>query len=359
MPKLFFTILLLLHMPWAFANMASPVNEGTMSSRMITSKDVRILNERIHIKIDKHFKLAHYKIEYHIHSNQETNDIPLLFFAMDRSDDFLFRVWLDGKPVKLISDTVRKDQIDERNKKFIEQYVHSGSKRSGCLHFDWGTFENRCFDVNDLNYFETELTKGEHTIRVEYVGNVWTDRSDWIETKSFRYSLSPARNWKTFGTLELSVDANAYPRPLKLKVGNRVKKVHSKQISQTYTTLPGDYIIIEYEPEVSSFAKLLINIGPGWIALIIIIASVLLHHLQLYRWNNIENGTLRFLFFLLLTFVVSFILCDSLNLAEQFIDANIGRAASRYHGYSFIFILLIIIVWPLYAVVSYQLHKRR
>lgn len=360
MPKFLIAFFVLLQIHAARANMASPVNEGTMSARMLTSKDVRILKESIHIKLDRFFKRADYRIEYHVRSNQKTNQIPLLFFAMDRNEKFQFRVWLDGKPVNLISDTIRsREELDERNKAFIKAYTNENYTSTTCVRVNWGSYSDRCIDLDDLKYFEAELTKGDHIIRVEYVGSVWEDRSDWVEKKSFRYSLSPARYWKSFGTLELTIDATDYPYPLKLKVGEHSQSVQSKQVHRNYSTLPGDCIIIENDPNISAFAKFLIHLGRGWLALIICILLIVIHTLQLYYWNNIDNNALRFGLFLLLTFVVSFIVCDSIHLAEQFIDKAIGPTASGFHGYSVILIFLIVLVWPIYAAVTYQLYKSR
>ncbi len=358
MLKFLLTFLILLNLHSVSANMASPVNEGTMSARMITSKDVRILKENIHIKLNKYFREAKYTIEYHIRSTEPGGDIPLLFYAMDLARELEFRVWLDGKPVKLISDTIRTREEDEkRDREFIKTYISDPDHSRGCIHVFWDKYESRCITSGSLKYFEAELTKGDHVIRVEYVGDVWTDRSEWIKTKSFRYSLSPARFWKSFGKLDLTIDARDYKHPLTLRIGNHTKTVHSDQFHQTFNKLPGDYIIVEYQPKVSSTAEFLISVGPFYLALTIIVVMILSHALQMSYRYSIQGNYLRFTVFILLSFIVSLIACSSYFIAEEIIDQSIGGDASRYHGYSFILTFLVVLFWPVYGVIMYQWYK--
>ena len=35
-------------------------------------------------------------------------------------------------------------------------------------------------NLNDLQYFETNITKGKHIINVEYTAERWIDKWDWV-----------------------------------------------------------------------------------------------------------------------------------------------------------------------------------
>ena len=88
---------------FCLANMASPVYPGSYPMSVVSSKDMDILNEDIHIRIDKYFKRAFYQVEYTVQSDQEGFQIPLLFYAKDYFGKF--KVWVDGKEVELKVDT--------------------------------------------------------------------------------------------------------------------------------------------------------------------------------------------------------------------------------------------------------------
>jgi hypothetical protein len=179
------TFFLLLFGQFAQANMSSPIWEGTMTSSAFTSKDINILSEFIHIRIDKDYKTAKFIVEYIIQSEVTGRQIPLLFYAQDYNDSFF--VWVDNQKVTIQDipqkythfdnspfsgfSSLKDDDNRENEKDEVTIYWY---KNSGFV-----------YKLKDLKYFETDISNGVHKVRVEYTANVWTDISGWIKEYSF------------------------------------------------------------------------------------------------------------------------------------------------------------------------------
>lgn len=69
---------------FSYANMASPISDGTTVSTAYSSKDIDILSENINIKIDKGFHQADYDVTYEVYSAEKGYRIPLVFEVFDR-----------------------------------------------------------------------------------------------------------------------------------------------------------------------------------------------------------------------------------------------------------------------------------
>lgn len=181
------------------ANMASPVWRGTVSSTAFSSKDINILSESIHIKIDADYKTARYTVEYTLQSDVAGRQIPLLFYAQDYKDSFW--VWVDDQSVAI-------QNIPEKYTRLAHSpfagfsrwkdtdYLENAEDR---VIIQWDKGSGFPYYLQDLKYFETDLQKGPHKVKVAYTANVWTEVSNWVNDYSFRYSLTPAQYWKSFG----------------------------------------------------------------------------------------------------------------------------------------------------------------
>jgi len=146
--------------------MSSPVQERTLTSSAFSSKDINILSEKIDIKIDKEFKTAKFIIEYTIQSDVIGRQIPLLFYAQDYKDSFF--VWVDNQRVGI--------------QNIPDKYTHFGNSPfsgfSGVKHGNdnknesdevsiyWNKNSGYVYKINDLKYFETDIIKGIHKVRV-------------------------------------------------------------------------------------------------------------------------------------------------------------------------------------------------
>ncbi len=234
--------------------MASPVSEGTFSSSAFSSRDINILNEKIHVTIDKDFKTAIYKIEYFLNTETEGRQIPLLFHALDSTGEF--KIWVDGIEVNVLAIPLQYLTVaNSPFAKFTDIFLPlSNNDESETVTIYWTENSGFVYQLNNLKYFETDLTKGNHTIRVEYIAKVWLDVSDWVKEYSFRYSLSPAKFWKSFGSLEVVVDASQFHQSITTNFSQPASGKLGSVATWNFDKLPANYFQINYVPAVSSLA---------------------------------------------------------------------------------------------------------
>ena len=81
------------------ANMASPVNRGTLSGNPFLNNYVNVLHENTLITLDDAYAYAKFDVEYIIESEKDGINIPLLFYAFGYDADFV--VTLDGEQIDL------------------------------------------------------------------------------------------------------------------------------------------------------------------------------------------------------------------------------------------------------------------
>lgn len=344
---------------WCLANMASPVQPGSFPMSVVSSKDMDILNEDIHLKIDKYYQRAFYKVEYTIQNERQGFQIPLLFHAWDYYGNF--KVWLDGKEVELKEISFKERNNASKFSRFPSFHVKDLGTPIKVIEIPYDKHFKRNFPLSDFRYFEVDLSKGTHKIYVEYTGRVWANNSDWVREYSFRYFLSPAKEWKSFHELNVFVDASEFDQPIHSNLGPPDSGTLKGTAYWKFSEIPADYIQITFSPKPNSFAQLLINIGPMIIAFAFILI-ILITHISLIwysRQRQMEHftrlivvlGSIIFPLFILLSF----------GFAYTFIDYAIGSYASGYHGYEFLAIYLYIFLMPLYWLGMYRLgqeHKK-
>jgi len=332
------TIFLLLIGHLVQANMSSPFLYGTKASSAFTSKDINILSESIYIKIDKDYNTAKFIVEYTIQSDVVGKQIPLLFFAKDYKDDFF--VWVDNKKVNI--------------KNIPDKYIHFENS-------PFAGFKNTVsnYTLNELKYFETDISKGIHKVRVEYIALVSEDNSDWITKYSFRYSLAPAKFWKSFGSLNITLEQEGIVKQLSTNIGVPIEKIFKASNSWSFNKLPDDYLEFSYTPQANTLAKILITIDPFGLAIIAGVILFLLHlfFVNLYRKKFTNKkyslvvilGSLIIPFLILLAYMYSF----------GIIDNVIGKDAARHHGYVFFVIVLYPIILPIYWSILWLFDRRQ
>ncbi len=342
------TFLLLVLGQMVQANMSSPIRHGTMTSSAFTSKDIHILSEFIHITIDKDFKTAKFVVEYTVQSEVAGRQIPLLFYAQDYKDSFY--VWVNQQPVAI--QAIPSEYTHFNNSPFSgfsRLTENEGEPRtSDEVTIYWQESTGYVYPIYELKYFETDLPEGVHKVRVEYTANAWIDVSGWIKSHSFRYSLTPAKFWKSFGRLDIVVEQEGTVKTLTTNLGEPKEQSFQKQNSWTFQSLPGEYLEFSYTPEISPLAQALIAISPFGLACMAGGICLILHLLliNLYRKNNIHSrfspvviaGSILIPFLVLLCYILSFSL----------IDRIIGENAGNHHGYVFLVMLFYPILLPVY-----------
>lgn len=338
--------------------MASPIREGTFSSSAFSSRDIDILKEKIFLKIDKDFRTAFYQIKYIIRTDSTGKQIPLLFLAKDYKDNF--KVWVDSQEVKVLDiPSEYTTTIHSRFEGFsnsFEPTLPNGEQETSEI--SWENNSGILYNLNDLKYFEANLEKGEHKIRVEYTAKVWTDKSGWVNKYSFRYSLSPAKKWKSFGSLEITLDASDFNHSLTTNLGQQTYGRLDSFAVWYFSKLPADYFEIVYQPEINAFAKSMIALGPFGLALFFAMAFAFLHFIIIrkYRISNptakyswiVIAGSVTIPLFILMSYILSF----------NIIDKVIGDEAANYHGYNFVVILMYPLLLPIYGIIMWLTDKR-
>jgi hypothetical protein len=326
------------------ANMSSPVWEGTMVSTVFSSKDIRILSELIHVKIDKDFGTATFLVEYTIQSEVAGKQIPLLFYAQDYKDNF--QVWVDSQHVDVKGIPEKNTHIANSPFSGFSGPFKSGQRGNGADEVMIYWTENSAFvyKLNELKYFETDIAKGIHKIRVAYTATAWTDISGWVKVYSFRYSLTPAKFWKSFGTLRIVVEQEGAVKELVTNLGKPMEQQPASINSWVFTKLPAEYLELSYSPKVSVVAKALIFISPFGLALITGICLFALHLLLARRYRR-KFVTKKYSPVVIAgSLVVPFLILLSYMYAYPLIDAVIGDHAGRRHGYIF----LVLVLYPLF-----------
>jgi len=355
MRSLTIAIVLFLAIPCR-ANMASGISEGTLTTSPFISKHVDIVREKILIIPDNDFKTAFFKIEYFIKANKNGVRIPLLFYASEFKENF--RIWVDGQeiPLKEIPESYQKLEGTP-----FEDFSYLFERT------DWDDLQQIVIDetstsgfyvtINDLKYFETDISEGLHSIQVEYTADYWCDSYDWVNEYSFRYALSPARYWKSFKDLEIVIDASRCYKPFTTNLGEPINSSNSIS-TWRFSTLPTEVIHITFVPEISFLAKTLISISPTGLAVAISIVLGLLHFLAIkrfrknhqsfrYSWVTITGGILL-PFVMLMSYMYSF----------DLIDAVIGKEAGRFHGYTFVVLISYPVLMPIYWITMHVVDKR-
>lgn len=354
--KTVFVILFLFTGFPSIANMAEPVERGTLGGRPFTSQFVDILHENLAVKIDENFEYAMFDIEYHISASKDGIRIPLLFYASELTNDF--KVSIDGKVLEILEVPAQYKAYE--NSKFKDfQYFF---QQPTFDHFNpvlIETTKNEGFYVNLLNmkYFETDILAGKHIISVSYKATHWKDKSDWVNQYSFRYALSPAKYWKSFGTLTLTVDATDFDNKINSNVNKPNKGDLNNKAIWKFDELPVEVLHLTYTPKVNAKVSALINIGPSGLAISLIVILFVIHLAitAFYRKRNPRKG--HFLIIILGSLIIPFIFVISWMYFYSFIDFVIGKHAGRHHGYTFFIIVWYPIIIPTYFLIFWSVDK--
>jgi len=335
--------LILLFIPFLLGfNMASPFQEGTTGTQPFINEHVNITHENILIKIDENFYFADYEIEYYIMAEEDGVKIPLLFYASDYYEGFAIEI--DGNPIELKEVDALWDTND--NKQFKDfSYLYDSINNE----IKDEAYENhQQVNKNDLLYFETDLSKGEHKIIVKYRATRWKENTKWVTKSSFRYSLAPAKYWKSFGNLNITIDASAFEHNITTNLEKEPTDGDVNTIATwVFAGLPTDILEITYTPKINTVTQAAVDFTPYNIAMIL---SVFLVAFQLFRINKFRKinsktwvsypafigGIVIPIFFTAITIGISMLI-------ESSIDGSSGNAS---YGYFFLIFLT-----PLYGFV--------
>jgi hypothetical protein len=339
----------------ARANMASPLDEGTLGASPFISKHVDILRENIRIVPDKQFETARFFVEYQLRVDKSGTQIPLLFYAPEYKDGFI--VLLDGKPVKLqkVSDVypnLETTQLSDFRKLF------EMPEGDDLLHMSDSPTTGFSFEVTELKFFEIDLSEGEHTIKIEYTANAWVYHGSWVKEYSFRYALSPAKFWKSFGTLTVELEIPPSPVAVTTNLGEPAAGNLASLITWSFDSLPVEVMMFTYEPEIPAIARALIAFSPENMAIVLFLLLAALHAWLVYRFRK-QHTDRRFSWLVPLgSLVVPFVPLFCYMYFFDLIDAVIGPDSGRTHGYTFLVLVLYPFAMPVYWLVMWWFDRR-
>ncbi len=326
-------LFLLFAQGYLFANMREPVNHGTVGARPFTSEHVDILHEELNIVIDSNFQTASFEVIYSIQSGKAGQQIPLLFFASEYLDDF--QVFLDGREILDVVipsyDWVSSDSLFGDFPYFFDK----NSEYADRVDFnDSNDFESSV-SLSDLIYFEVDLSEGKHVFRVTYTAHVWEDFSGPIREYDFRYSLSPANYWKSFGALDLTIDASAFDKPIETNLG-AVKSGDINGVGHwSFEGIPVPVLEINYHPEINSTAQFFLTLGGLNLALIIGFVFAVLHLIWIYFYRK-KNPNVKYSYVVIIgALLVPLIFIVVWIFSFDWFAYLIGPDASEIAGYRF------------------------
>lgn len=331
--------------------MAAPWSDGDLPASPMISEYVNILHEQIIITPATDLRTTNFNVEYKIEALKEGNQIPLLFYASRYSQNFKVRV--DGNEVMLkeVPKNYANLEGDITFSDFSNLYYHL-RKEVKTRDDNTSTIE-----LSDLKFFEVNLSKGTHSIKVAYVANAWTDLREWVTQSRFSYALSPAKYWKSFGILEVILDNTNVNSVFETNLG--VPEVNNPYgISRwKFEGIPVDIMEISYKPVVPVLAEVLIAINPFRLMLIFSAMLFMLHLYAITRYRKSNPGGNNLTLIIGGCFLLPFIALASYMCFFNIIDTIIGETASEHHGYTFLIMVLYIIVTPIYYLIIYYFDK--
>jgi hypothetical protein len=269
--RLTYCLFLLFACLTAFGNMASPYQRGTLTAAAISSKDIDVVSEQIIIRLSPNGDSAYYNVTYTVRTDTSGKQIPLLFVAKNYAGKF--SVTVNGQSIA-ISNAVSLTKLSAYSA-LKEESNAAGT--SYTIELQWDSTDRRTYPLSDLIYFEVDLSKGVHEIKVEYTASASYDGSGWVKQYFHRYSLSPAKYWRTFGRLDVTLVTNPVNGTTTTNLGIPAKGSLKNKAEWIFTSLPAGWIEVQYEPIISSTAQMLINVTPEGIACIALLILFFIH----------------------------------------------------------------------------------
>lgn len=288
MKKLFAPLFVLLFPFLAVANMSSPIEDGVTPASPFTSSHAFINHEDIRIIQDTDLKTARFEVTYYLTTDMDGWQIPLLFYAPDYLDGF--EVWVDGKSIVM---TAMPDNYNDSNLHYGELLKFYGQSpwNNSTDRIESGEYQDMVtIRFDELKFFYANLSKGSHTIKVFYKAKCQIDKSNRINEYSIHYSLTPARYWKSFGTLTVSLISSDGIAALSTNLGKPTKGSLNTTATWEFKNLPSDFIVVTYTPKISAFAQSLVNFTPEALALIFIVLLILLHLYAMRAYRKKHYG---------------------------------------------------------------------
>ena len=307
----------------AYANMAeSGIVEGETAFAPFLSLYVDILHEQLNIIPQEGLDFARIEVEYRIDTKEEGARIPIIFYAKGENSNF--QVKLDGQNIPTKPPPEQYQYFDGLLTNDFDSLFEPTAEEKVVF---WE--EVYIYDLNEIQYFEVAFEKGTHTISVEYDIRLSIDKTGWVSRYSLDYVLGPANFWKSFGTLDITLQL-----PEKTLFESDLlpqSKQDGRDIVWHFDQIPQDVFMMTFVPEISRLVVYLTYLDPAGIALILCLPLIWIH---IRRMKNIViRRSLKYVLFMIAGGIVIPIIWATLFLfSYPLIDNLIGEHAGRHHG---------------------------
>jgi hypothetical protein len=342
--------------------MASPVREGTLGTRPFISQYVHILHENLRITVDEDFNYAYFDIEYIINATKSGEQIPLLFYASEYYENF--EVTIDGKQITLQKQEDFWDLYGKDKEKLTNfHYLYNADQKAVReLEQQFQNGRSDRISLNDFLYFQTDITAGTHSIKVRYKATHWRFKHNRLHEDSFRYALSPASYWKSFGTLSITIDTSKVQDQTSINLGTP-KSAENGIATYQFDKLPVEMIQITRIPALTSLATYLLHLETFWLAIILVSFIVLFHIWKMHRYRQKHPHKKISIPAIIGTILIPLLFVFMLLIATFWIDAAIGKPyASGRESYTafyeFMNLPKYILIYLIFAVIADFLFKK-
>lgn len=335
------------------ANMRSPIQSGHIIANPFFSNDIDIIKENLLIVIDKDFKFADFTAHYNIKADAQNPRLPLIFFAINRYThglDDSFDIEVNGQKIytsKLNLVSNKESILEQFN---IEFNVPKGFHQEvgPRIHFLWDYYTP---SKEDLIYFEIPIKKGENDIVIHYKAYRWFNELEIKNRYGFTYALEPAKHWRSFGELNIKLDASRFPETLVTNLGPPNKGDINQVAEWTFDSIPSDFIAIEFNPELSQKAKLMNEYKSDLIKLLFVMGFVL-HFVFILLRNKKEGNTKRtFTILYKLMFFLPLILLMTYFVYNNLLKQEIGVHYSQLHQSKSVYLAFLFVLFPVFWIV--------
>jgi hypothetical protein len=323
----------------AIANMASPIQRGSGNGFPFVSQHIQLQFERLLFRPDSGFNVCHIEATYAIFADTEGLKVPMLVLARDVDNGVFIDV--DGMPVDLQPVPSAYFYQDHSP---LTRFEDNTGQEMEVFELEWQDGLRSVYHREDLQYFEVDLSAGVHVVKISYDASAWHDRRGWISKLFFPFALSPAKDWPTFGPLDIAIDASAVQWAVKTNLGPPQKgnpKTLSEWHFETIPPMPTLYIEndIPESMAVSSTANWMMDFGMEGFLWSSGGLFALFHLLGMWAWRK-RNRDKRFSWVWMLgSILVPFCAMIVYCLSYDWINSAIGPAASKFEGYYFLIFL--------------------
>ncbi len=331
------------------ANMAAPYDFGQPEGTTFSSEHARITSQSITATLLPDFSGALFEVEYNVYAEEAGTQIPMVFYAPYYQDQF--QIWFNGGETEVRRASEHPAQIKE----LVGD--DSADDHDDYITVWWNDEDSDMYRLDNLIFFEADFEEGEQTINVSYRAGSESGTLGWVKSYHIRYSLYPARYWNAYEGLDLTLNFADAPGVIATNLDEYSFTEDATTRTWQFDTIPDDYFVISYEPEVSAFALWLTGTGYFPLMLLWVILFAAAH---LFIVSLIPNRSGFFFRFMLWggVIAVSFFITLTPLFTHYTIDYFIGPEASGRHGMLPVFIMTLPFVVLIYGAIIWFINKK-